>query len=66
MHTYDGAAVWLVKVSSPRELTCTICGETSGDGYCWRCGKGTEAAATPMVPTVSYLRPDEYDLVMAA
>lgn len=62
----NGLPVWRVVVSSPREMTCTVCGETSIDGRCWRCGKGTESARTKMVPTTTYLREDEYVLAMRA
>lgn len=54
------------------ELTCTVCGETSAWGYCVRCneeahGNGENAKrrtlAQHMVPTVSYLRDGEYEVV---
>lgn len=60
----EGWAVHRIRVVSPAELTCTVCGETSLDGVCWRCGKRWEPAHTPMIPTISYLRPDEYELIM--
>ena len=59
----DGMTVHRIKVSDASELTCTVCGETSPDGKCWRCGKGLDPALTPMVPTVSYLQPDEYEFL---
>lgn len=59
----DGFTVWRIRVANAGELTCTECGETSTDGKCYRCGKGFDAACTPMVPTVSYLREDEYELI---
>lgn len=60
----DGFAVHRVKVVSATELTCTVCGDTNIDGKCWRCGKALDPADTPMIPTVSYLNPDEYELIM--
>ena len=60
----EGFAVHRVRVVNAGELTCTVCGETTVDGVCWRCGKGFDPAATPMVPTVSYLEPEEYELIV--
>lgn len=57
----DGLVLHRVKVYDATELTCTVCGETSSDGKCWRCGKGLDPAMTPMVPTISYLNPEEYE-----
>ncbi len=55
------------------ELTCTVCGETSAWGYCVRCNeevgvmgnKHAQVAANRgrMVPTVSYLKDGEYEVV---
>lgn len=59
----DGMTVHRIKVYSQEELTCTVCGETSMDGKCWHCGRGLDPASTPMVPTVSYLNPDEYEFI---
>ena len=61
-----GNTQWLVVVQ-PGERTCLACGDTfAPGGYCIRCG--TRAGGTlrgknefpPSVPTVDYLRPDEY------
>jgi hypothetical protein len=59
----DGFVMHRIKVVSPIEKTCTQCWETTTDDVCWRCGKGLDPAATPMVPTISYLNPDEYELM---
>jgi len=59
----DGLILHRIKVYDAEELTCTVCGETSPDGKCWRCGKGLDPALTPMVPTISYLNPDEYEFI---
>lgn len=59
----DGLVLHRIKVYDASELTCTVCGETSPDGKCWRCGKGLDPALTPMVPTVSYLQPGEYEFI---
>lgn len=52
---------------APGEMTCLVCGEVSPDNTCIHCGiygeDGRLSAATPMVPTVSYLRPDEYVII---
>ena len=57
----DGLVLHRIRVVSPEEMTCLECGETTVEGKCWRCGRGFDAAETPMVPTVSYLNPDEYE-----
>ena len=37
----DGMTLHRIKVVyDADELTCTVCGETSPDGKCWRCGRG--------------------------
>jgi hypothetical protein len=59
----DGITVHRIKVYDATELTCTVCGDTSTDGKCWNCGKGFDPAATPMVPMISYLNPDEYEFI---
>ena len=59
----NGMTLHRIRVYDANELTCTVCGETSPDGKCWRCGKGLDPALTPMVPTVSYLQPDEYEFI---
>lgn len=59
----DGLVLHRIKVYDAEELTCTVCGETSPDGKCWRCGKGLDPALTPMVPTISYLQDDEYEFI---
>lgn len=60
-----GHPVWRVKVGSANEKTCLDCGETTTGDYCLRCAdeNGTaEAKSTPrLVPTLSYLRPNEYE-----
>ena len=51
------------------EMTCTKCGETTAIGYCVRCneeahGGGNKAKlAARLVPTTSYLKPEEYEVV---
>lgn len=57
----DGLVLHRIRVVSPEEMTCLECGETTVEGKCWRCGRGFDAAATPMVPTISYLKPEEYE-----
>jgi hypothetical protein len=57
----DGMVLHRIKVVSPDEMTCLECGDTTVEGKCWRCGRGADAALTPMVPTVSYLNPEEYE-----
>lgn len=59
----DGMSVHRIKVYDSTELTCTVCGEVSADGKCWHCGRGLDPASTPMVPTVSYLNPGEYEFI---
>jgi len=62
----DGLAVWRVRVASQDEMTCTQCGETTDTGRCYRCGADLDdfdGIETPMVPTLSYLKPGEYDLI---
>ena len=59
----DGMTVHRIKVFDVSELTCTVCGEVSADGKCWHCGRGLDPASTPMVPTVSYLQPGEYEFI---
>jgi hypothetical protein len=59
----DGLVLHRVKVYDQTEMTCTVCGETSPDGKCWRCGKGLDPALTPMVPTISYLQDGEYEFI---
>ena len=55
------------------EMTCTVCGEVTNQNYCVRCNeevgvmgnKHAQVAAHHgrMVPTVSYLRDGEYEVV---
>ena len=63
-----GRKVWRVKLASEREMTCTICGETTMEDYCTRCSKEADInqrhrveKAGRLVPTLSYLRPNEYE-----
>ena len=60
-----GHPVWRVKVSSVDEKTCLDCGETTTGDYCLRCATlvdTAEAKSAPrLVPTLSYLRPNEYE-----
>ena len=63
-----GHPVWRVKVVGPSEMTCLDCGETTVDGYCLRCVAEADAdqrrdviQAGRLVPTLSYLRPNEYE-----
>lgn len=57
----DGLVLHRIRVVSPDEMTCLECGETTVEGKCWRCGRGADAAVTPMVPTISYLQDGEYE-----
>ncbi len=64
-----GDTHWLVQIQ-PGERTCLACGDTfAPGGYCIRCGKredGTRRSKDefpPSVPTVDYLRPEEYMVV---
>ncbi len=59
----------LVMVAGPQEMTCLACGETFLAGeHCVRCGlredpgdrTGPYKPPPPSVPTISYLREDEY------
>lgn len=63
-----GHPVWRVKVVGSQEMTCLDCGDTTVDGYCLRCAAETEVnqrntviKAGRLVPTISYLRPNEYE-----
>lgn len=59
----------LLIIVPPGELTCLDCGETTSDGYCYRCADAKTAVgrgvpppvdAARLVPTISYLLPEEY------
>ena len=63
VRTVDGLPLWRVRVASAQETTCRVCGETSDTGRCYRCGNDLDGIETPMVPTISYLKPGEYDLL---
>jgi len=63
VRTIDGTPLWRVRVASADEMTCTVCGETTDTGRCYRCSHGYDGIETPMVPTLSYLKPDEYELI---
>lgn len=65
-----GHVVWRVKVAGERERTCLDCGETTTDEYCLRCVAEAEISqrhnlasniGRRLVPTVSYLKPEEYE-----
>ena len=63
-----GSVVWRVRITSPQEMTCTVCGETTVAEYCIRCAAEAEAnhryavrKAGTLVPTLSYLKPGEYE-----
>lgn len=64
----QGIPVWRIRVA-PGELTCLSCGETTNDAYCARCDSmqgqiGHNKPGAPhaqLVPTISYLHPEEYD-----
>ena len=63
-----GHPVWRVKISSRNEKTCLDCGETTTENYCLRCAAEADAdqrrdviQAGRLVPTLSYLRPNEYE-----
>ena len=61
-----------VKVAR-NEMTCTVCGEVTNQAYCMRCNEEADvqgnnyaqvaAKRGRMVPTVSYLREEEYEVV---
>lgn len=64
-----GFPIWRIRVTRG-ELTCTQCGETTAEGYCYRCddgkshagrGQWTRSGAATLVPTTSYLHPEEYE-----
>ncbi len=64
-----GDTQWLVQVQ-PGERTCLACGDTfAPGGYCIRCGVRDDGAwcgeddRPPSVPTVDYLRQEEYAVV---
>ncbi len=69
-----GHVVWRVKVA-PDEMTCCECGDTypAAWGGCVRCSMNDQAdrnddghrrlKRTRSVPTVSYLRADEFEMV---
>jgi ribosomal protein S27AE len=59
----DGRVVWRVRVNR-NERTCTRCGETTSEWFCPRCSEslGAKAASQALVPTVAYLKPNEYEL----
>ena len=64
-----GHVVWRVKVGGKREQTCLDCGETTIGDYCLRCvadadvtaNKQTVKVGRRLVPTLSYLKPGEYE-----
>ena len=58
----EGHVVWRVRVA-PGEKTCLACGEVAINNRCVRCSltdDGQVADATPLMPTVSYLREGEW------
>lgn len=69
VRTVDGTPLWRVRVGAEYEMTCRVCGETTETGRCYRCGNDLDELAdldgieTPMVPTLAYLKPGEYDLI---
>ena len=60
-----------VKVAR-NEMTCTVCGEVTNQAYCMRCNEEADvqgnnyaqvaAKRGRMVPTISYLKPEEYEV----
>lgn len=63
-----GHKVWRIKISSLDEKTCLDCGETTVENYCLRCAAEADAdqrsaviKAGRLIPTLSYLRPNEYE-----
>ncbi len=65
-----GRVVWRVRITSPQEMTCTVCGETTTEEYCIRCAAEAEInlqrnpasqVGRRLVPTLSYLRENEYE-----
>lgn len=65
----------LIRVAM-NELTCVVCGEVTGEGFCARCNhhdedgllfnrkrQGDPSLMANLVPTISYLREDEYVVV---
>lgn len=62
-----GHAVWRVRVA-PGEMTCTGCGETATGDFCQACGTDETGQRRvenppPLVPTLSYLRDNEWESV---
>ena len=55
------------------EMTCTVCDEVTNQAYCMRCNEEADvqgnnyaqvaAKRGRMVPTISYLREEEYEVV---
>lgn len=63
----EGHARWRVRVA-PGERTCTACGETFPEGdYCPLCGYREDGRPRvtypPSTPTLTYLRPGEYETI---
>lgn len=58
-----GREVRFVAVA-PREMTCMVCGETTGEDYCLRCSDFQEGIVVrDLAPTIGYLQADEYVVV---
>ena len=62
-----GHVIWRIKVA-PGEKTCLECGETTTDDYCLRCSAEADVnqryqkiKAGRLVPTMSYLKPEEIE-----
>ncbi len=53
-----------VRLAHRAEMTCAECGDVAVDGKCFHCGAldddGTFRSNTRLIPTTSYLRPNEY------
>ncbi len=69
MRDVEGYVLWRVRVVKD-EVTCLRCGEFYSPKWfqlCPRCNEvadtRVEPVATPTVPTVSYLRADEFEMV---
>ena len=60
MRDLHGSAVWRVRVHRD-EMTHRTCGEITIDGFCWLCHR--RPPSSEIVPTLSYLRDNEYQLI---
>lgn len=61
---HAGHVLWRVRVA-PGEVTCLACGDTrpARQRVCYRCNEDDDDPTPPSVPTVSYLRQNEFEIV---